>query len=414
MSVINQVKDIFPESCWPDVWLVGGAVRDILLNQPVQDIDLVAAIPPVQLETAGFRPISPASSSPIWFKYVPEIGKIEITVIDAPSHLKQDLRRRDFTINALAMDLNGRVVDPLQGQSDLASRQLRVCSELSLQDDPIRIFRAFRFAADGWNLHSETIQQLGSQLWEDALSTIAVERFSRELQKALARTQPEQFFGLMLQHNLGSSYLPELFRMSEVPAGPLQYHPEGDLFTHSLQVMQRVAAKSTDPLARFCGFFHDLGKLETDPSLYPKHHGHDEAGFKPAQLLCERLRLPTAWQKALAWTCRLHTKANNWEELRTTTKSRMAEQSAKAGIAEILPLVSSADKPDGSGMDGWETVLQVTAMTTAEMGIDLDAFQQMPVEHRAGYLLQRRVELLKIVMTPYPKSGKHPFSLQGT
>jgi tRNA nucleotidyltransferase (CCA-adding enzyme) len=368
----------------------------MLLDQPVQDIDLVAAIPPAQLQTVGFRPISPVSSTPIWFKYVPGIGKIEVTVIDALLHLEQDLRRRDFTINAMAMDLDCKVVDPLQGRADLSAKQLRVCSELSLQDDPIRIFRSFRFAADGWILHSDTLQQIDNHKWEQALGTIPIERFSRELQKSLAKQHPNRLFQLMIDHQIGSTYLPELFQMPQVPAGPPQYHPEGDLFIHSLQVMQRVAAKTSDPLARFCGFFHDLGKLSTAPECYPKHHGHDEAGFKPAQLLCERLRLPTAWEKALAWTCRLHTKANNWDELRTSTKIKLATQAAKAGIAEILPLVSSADKPDGSGMSGWETFLQVAAMTTTKLGIDPDAFQQMAVEHRAGYLLQRRVELLKL------------------
>lgn len=398
MSVINQIKTIFPESCWTDLWIVGGTVRDILLNQPVQDIDLVAAISAAKLEELGFRAVSPASSSPIWFKYLPEIGKIEITVIQEQSQLEHDLLRRDFTINALAMSLDGDVVDLNGGKADLAARQLRVCSESSLRDDPVRIFRAFRFAADGWDLHSETVQQLDSQTWEEALGAIPVERFSRELQKALARTQPEQFFSLMLQHRIGSSCLPELFMMPDVPAGPLQYHPEGDLFTHSMQVMQRVAVKTSNPLARFCGFFHDLGKLETDPSLYPKHHSHDEAGFRPAQLLCERLRLPSAWQKALSWTCRLHTKANNWYELRSSTRIKLAEQAAKAGIKEILPLVSSADKPDGSGMDGWDTVLRVVAMTTAELGIDLDAFQQMPVEYRAGCVLNKQIQLLRDIM----------------
>lgn len=395
MSVIHLVKAIFPESCWTYVWLVGGTVRDILLNQPVQDIDLVAAIPPAQLEMLGFRPIAPVSSSPIWFKYLPEIGKIEVTCISDPSQLEQDLCRRDFTINALAMDLDGKLIDPLAGANDLKIKALRPCSEMTFRDDPLRIFRAFRFEAYGWRMAVETEILFWTHDWYEAFLNTPIERFSQEMLKAFSSPNPSIFFDLMLEYNIGRRFLPEIFRMSEIPAGPLQYHPEVDLFTHSLQVMQRVAAKTADPLARFCGFFHDLGKLETEPSLYPKHHGHDEAGFKPAQLLCERLKFPASWQKALSWTCRLHTKANNWNELRTSTRIKLAEQAVKAGISEILPLVSSADKPDGSGMDGWEATLQVTAMTTAELGIDLDALQQMPVEHRAGYLLQRRVELLK-------------------
>ncbi len=391
MSVINRVKAILPESAWQDVWLVGGTVRYLLLEQPLQDIDLVAALAAADLEAAGFRPIAPVSSRPIWFRHIPELGNLEITVITRPSHLEHDLRRRDFTINALALDLDGRLIDPLNGQADLAAGQLRVCSGTALQDDPIRIFRAFRFAADGWNLHADTQQQLTSRQWEPACSAIPVERFSRELQRSLSKQLPNLLFQLMISYQVGRTYLPELFAMPQVPAGPLQYHPEGDLLTHSLQVMQRVAAKTDAPLPRFCGLFHDLGKLSTDPAHYPKHHGHDNAGFKPAQKLCERLRLPSAWHKALAWTCSLHTKANNWAELRTATKIRLAEQALKAGITEILPLVSSADKPDSSGMPGWETALQVAVMATAELGIDQATLLQMPVQHRADHILQTRI-----------------------
>jgi tRNA nucleotidyltransferase (CCA-adding enzyme) len=401
MSVIKHIKTLLPDTCWPDIWLVGGTVRDMLLGQPVQDIDLVAAIPPAQLEVLGFRPVSPASSTPIWFKYIPKIGKIEITVITEPQQLEQDLRRRDFAINAMAMDLSGRLIDLLGGQADLTDKQVRVCSDSSLQDDPIRIFRAFRFATDGWNLHASTLQQLCSRQWEQVFGSIPVERFSRELHKSLEKQYPNLLFQLMIKHQIGSTYLPELFQMPQVPAGPLQYHPEGDLLTHSLQVMQRVAVKTSDPLARFCGFFHDLGKLSTDPLFYPKHYGHDAAGFKPAQLLCDRLRLPSAWQKALAWNCRLHTKANNWSELRTSTKIKVATQAVKAGITEILPLVSSADKPDGSGMDGWETVLQVTAMTAVELGIDQESFSQMPIHKRAEHIHHKRIQMVReILKTP--------------
>lgn len=395
MSVISQVKPIFPESCWPNLWLVGGTVRDLLLGQPVQDIDLVAALSPDQLTSCGFRPVDPVSSAPIWFRHIPAIGKVEITRLAAADQLADDLVRRDFSVNALAMTLDGEVVDLFNGQDDLEHRSLRVCSSQSFHDDPIRIFRAFRFAADGWQILTETIQRISEAGWEERFATIPVERFSRELIKALEKPDPACFFTSMVSQQVGRAYLPELFRMQDVPAGPLQYHPEGDLLTHSLQVMQRVVARTDDPLARFCGLFHDLGKLSTDPALYPKHHGHDEAGFEPARQLCTRLRLPAAWQKALAWSCRLHTKANNWDELRSSTQIRLALNATKSGITEILPLVSAADKPDGSGMAGWETVLQVLAMTTEQLGIDQESFEQMPVHHRANHILHFRIGRLR-------------------
>lgn len=409
-TVINQVKALFPENLHQQIWLVGGTVRDLLLGQPVQDIDLVAALSGSQLEMAGFRPVCPVSSSPIWFKHKPGLGNVEVTVIDNPATMVQELKRRDFTINAMKMGLDGLLFDPLNGQADLADGQLRPCAEDSLYDDPIRVFRAFRFAADGWQLHHEAVQQLNSRQWEELFEDIPVERFSREMVKALARQKPELFFQLMVKYQTGTSYLPEIFKMGQVPAGPLQYHPEGDLFSHSIQVMQKVAAEITDPLARFCGLFHDLGKLCTKPELYPRHHGHDKAGFEPAKALCQRLKLPVAWGKALAWCCCLHTTANNWSELRPATKIRLAERASKAGISRILPLVSSADKPDSSTMTGWQVALQIAASSATELGIYSDFLQTIPFKQRPDYILQKQVELLKIKLQQHNLDFPHTTS----
>lgn len=408
MSVIRRIKELFPAIFWPDIWLVGGTVRDILLDQQVQDIDLVAAISSASLEEHEFRPVSPVSTTPIWFRHIPGMGNIEVTCIPEPSQLANDLSRRDFTVNALAMTLNGEVVDLFNGRHYLEQKLLRACSAQSFDDDPIRIFRAFRFASDGWRISPETERLICESAWDDRLTSIPVERFSREMVKALEKPDPDFFFTNMISMRVGTAYLPELFSMQKIPAGPLQYHPEGDLFTHSLQVMQRVAARTSDPLARFCGLFHDLGKLSTDPTLYPKHHGHDGAGFEPAYKLCQRLRLPAAWQKALAYTCLLHTKANNWDELRSSTRIRLALQAAKAGISEILPQVSSADKPDGSGMPGWETAQQTIAMTTAELGIDQEAFSQMPVHHRANHVLHQHIGQLRKLLQAEQREAVNP------
>lgn len=397
-QIINHVKSLFPSEQHQQIWLVGGTVRDLLLKQPVQDIDLVAALTVKQLVQAGFRSVRPVSSSPIWFKHEPGMSNIEITVIDSPARMVQELKRRDFTINAMTMGLDGTLFDPLNGQADLADGQLRPCCEDSLSDDPIRVFRAFRFAADGWQLTKQLEHQLSNSDWEESFSQIPVDRFSRELVKGLSGKQPELYFQLMVKHRIGRQYMPELFQMEQIPAGPLQYHPEGDLFTHSIQVLQRVAVQSNDPLARFCGFFHDLGKLSTDPEQYPKHHGHDEAGYEPALALCQRIRLPNSWGKALSWCCCLHTKANNWDELRPATKIRIAERASKAGISQILPLVSAADKPDGSTMTGWQVVLEIALKSASELGIDPANLQGITYQHRPGYILQHRVELVKMVL----------------
>ncbi|GAM08826.1 multifunctional CCA protein [Geobacter sp. OR-1] len=231
--------------------------------------------------------------------------------------------------------------------------------------------------------------------WEERLALIPIERFTREMEKALAGYNPVRFFSMMLEAGIGACYLPELFNMPKIPAGPLEHHPEGDLFSHSCQVLERVACRTDDPIARFCAFFHDLGKLATAPALYPKHHGHDEAGFDMAALFCDRLKLPGSWKKALAWTNRLHNNANKWEELRDSTRIRMAEQAIKGGISEILALVSAADRPRPAAMPGWETALKAARMSTEELGIPPLQLEMMAPENRGAFILQKRIEALR-------------------
>jgi tRNA nucleotidyltransferase (CCA-adding enzyme) len=226
-----------------------------------------------------------------------------------------------------------------------------------------------------------------------------VERFSSEMLKALSARTPERFFEQMIEFNVGALFLPELFRMADIPAGPLEHHPEGDLFTHSIQVMQRVAVQSGDPLTRFCALFHDLGKLATDPALYPKHHGHDDTGFEMAASFCKRLSLPVAYRKALAWVSRLHGKANKWDELRDATKIKMAQQAIKAGIVAVLPIVSAADKAGNTLMTGWGDVVKIAGLSTRELNIDQEKLEAMPIENRPPFIMQKRVDALRRSVT---------------
>ena len=392
---LQKLRQLFPASCHDSTFVVGGSVRDWHLGVSINDHDLVAAVPEELLASLGFRLVSGKSTVPVWFMHDTVIGTIELIRLDDLCQLDADLRRRDFTINAITLSLSGSLYDPLNGQQDLQQRQLRVCSDQSFADDPLRIIRGVRFAADGWQMVSETVQLIQQQDWAEQLACLPVERFSREMVKGLAGRQPERFFEQMIQYRLGTDWLPELFRMPDIPAGPLQHHPEGDLLTHCLQVLQRAAAVSPDPLTRFCAFFHDIGKISTNPALYPKHHGHDEAGFKPALSLCKRLCLPTEWGRALAWISRLHTNLNRWSELRHATRLRIAGQAHKAGISQVLPVVSAADKPGNRTPEQWLQALEVVAMNSAQLGIDQDQLEAMHVTHRPDFILQHRIRLLR-------------------
>jgi tRNA nucleotidyltransferase (CCA-adding enzyme) len=370
----------------------------MILERECKDLDLVAALTVDELFTLGFRLVEASSGADIYFHHHPDFGKIEITRIDSIDDLEDDLRRRDFTINAIAMTLEGARIDPLKGSDDLVTGLLRACSSETFINDPLRIFRAFRFECDGWRTTPETEGLIRQQDFSSCFSIMPIERFSNEMMKALEGNSPERFFERMIEFSVGAEFLPELFQMPAIPAGPLVHHPEGDLLTHSVQVLQRVTAESADPLARFCAFFHDLGKLATDPALYPKHHGHDDAGFEMADSFSNRLCLPASYRKALAWISRLHGKANKLEEMRDSTKIKMAEQAIKAGIVEILPLVAAADKPGNIPISGWDDAVRIAASSANELGVDIEKLETMPIDKRPAFIIQKKIKVFSEMM----------------
>lgn len=394
---LSTLRPLFPPELHARIFLVGGAVRDLLLGKESVDLDLVVALPEKELITRRFRKVEPKDAPPILLYHSPAIGKIEATCIAEIADLADDLRRRDFTANALALDLCGRLHDPLGGVDDLNARRLAPCSASCFSADPTRLFRAFRFAAAGWSLTPQTVALIEQADWNERLLRLPIERFSAEMIKAFAQANPAIFFSLMLQFNVGRPLLPELFSMPQIPAGPPEHHPEGDLFTHNCEVLAAMVAQSAEPLARFCAFFHDLGKLATDPTLYPKHHGHDDAGFEMAPPFCNRLALPAAWRKALAWSSRLHGPANRWQETRDSTRIRIAAGAIKGGIAEILPQLTAADWPEGPGMPDWPLALAAARLSSAQLGITAEQLERLAPAEKESLILQKRVEYLRRV-----------------
>ena len=394
-DAIAAIKALFPSEFHSRVFLVGGSVRDHLMGQPISDVDLVTDLPAGLLVELGFHHVQGKSTGPIYFKKHPQFGKLEVTVLERGQALEDDLQCRDFRCNGIAMTLDGTIVDPLGGLCDFNERLLAPCSADILEKDPLRIFRAFRFESHGWRMSPELRTLITERSWDDRLSTIPVERFSREMLKAMEGEQPDNFFSRMLELDVGRCYLPEIFQMRDVPAGPVKYHGEDTVFSHSRDALSRMAGLTYDPVARLAAFFHDLGKLATPPEMLPCHIDHDKVGETTAKEFCARLKLPTSYCRAVASVNALHLVAGRWHELKPSTKLKLACQSLKSGIAAWLPLIVSADRNADNPMPGWEIVCKAAAMSATELGIMPETLENVPPSGRQRLVWQFQMQKYK-------------------
>ena len=391
-NAIAAIKSLFPSEFHPRVFLVGGSVRDHILGHPICDVDLVTDLPVGQLVKLGFHHVQGKSTTPIYFKSHPQFGKLEVTVLDGGRALDDNLQHRDFRCNAIAMTLDGAIVDPLEGLSDINKKMLAPCSADALEKDPLRMFRAFRFESHGWRMSSELLTAITAHSWEDQLSTIPMERFTREMLRAMEGGQPDIYFSRMLELGVGHCYLPEIFMMQDVPAGPVKYHGEDTVFSHSRDALRRMATLTDAPVARLAAFFHDLGKLATPPEMLPRHIGHDKAGATTAKEVCTRLKLPMWYCRAVAAVNALHLVAGRWHELKPVTKLKLARQSLKSGIAAWLPLIVSADRNADNPMPGWELICHAASLSATELGIMPEVLENVSPSERQQLVWQFQMD----------------------
>ncbi|MBD3611408.1 MAG: multifunctional CCA addition/repair protein [Hydrogenovibrio crunogenus] len=288
-------------------YLVGGAVRDALLNIPVYDHDwvVVGATPQDMLEQ-GFSQVG--KDFPVFLhpktKEEYALARTERksgqgyhgfeVSFDPTVTLEDDLIRRDLTINAMAQDAEGQIVDPYGGQQDLADKVLRHVSE-AFAEDPLRVLRVARFAAKlsafGFTLAPETAALMKSMSASGELSALTPERVWQEVVKALNTQTPSVFFEVLDHVNALSILFPALDALKGVQQ-PEKHHPEGDAWVHTMMVLDASAALSNDVSVRFAALVHDLGKGLTPKALWPKHHGHEKAGVPLVAALCQQYRVP--------------------------------------------------------------------------------------------------------------------------
>ncbi len=286
-------------------FLVGGAVRDGLLGLGVQDRDwVVVGATPDQMADLGYLPVG--RDFPVFLhpqtKEEYALARTErkttqgyrgFAVHTAPDvTLEQDLARRDLTINAMAQDSDGNVVDPYGGQADLAAKVLRHVTD-AFREDPVRILRVARFAArfSDFSLAPETLTLMREMVATGEADHLVAERVWQELARGLMERQPSRMFEVLRACGALQRLLPEVDALWGVPQRA-DYHPEVDTGIHLMLVLDTAAQMDADLPVRFACLTHDLGKATTPTHVLPRHIGHEERSVPLLRTLCHRLRVP--------------------------------------------------------------------------------------------------------------------------
>ncbi len=358
-------------------YLVGGAVRDQLLNLPTKDRDwVVVGATPEQLLQQGYQPVG--KDFPVFLH--PEtheeyaLARTEKKVgagytgfdcyFGVDVSLEEDLSRRDLTINAMAMDEQGLLVDPYNGQQDLTKKQLRHVSDAFIED-PLRVLRVARFLARfgelGFQIAPETVSLMQSIAASGELQHLTPERVWLETEKALLEPQPWLYFQALRDGHCLQAIFPEVDLLFGVPQ-VAEHHPEIDTGIHLLLTLKAalplIAAKNLSAADRITVLFslvcHDLGKGLTPEHLLPKHHGHEELSEHLAKKLCKRLKTPSQVQRLAILVGGNHTHCHRALELKPSTVMRLFDRLDLFRRPETLTLFLTACEADARGRTGLE------------------------------------------------------------
>ncbi|MDO8207760.1 MAG: multifunctional CCA addition/repair protein [Gallionella sp.] len=347
-------------------YCVGGAVRDRLLGLAVKDHDwVVVGSTPEAMVAQGFQPVG--KDFPVFLHPVTHeeyaLARTErktargykgFAVYAAPDvTLEQDLLRRDFTVNAIAEDAKGNLIDPHGGINDLRAGILRHVSS-AFNEDPVRILRAARFAARfGFSIAPETLILMRDMVSNGEVDALVPERVWQELARGLMEANPSRFFTTLRSCGALGTIMPEVDALFGVPQ-VAQYHPEIDCGLHTLLVVDDAAQHGYPLEVRFAALTHDLGKATTPADILPRHIGHELRSVCLVKTLSERLRATGECRDLALLAARYHGDIHRALELRSDTIIKLFQSTdawrRPARFAQLLQACAS----DARGRHGCE------------------------------------------------------------
>lgn len=326
-----------------NTYLVGGAVRDAILNKPIKDEDycvtgltsekFLELFPETRIQGKSFEVFVLEGKEFALARKETKCGKghkefkietnEEITI-------EEDLKRRDITINSIAQDvLTKEIIDPFNGQEDLENRIIRATSP-KFSEDPLRVYRVARIAATlNFSVSKKTLNMM-NKLKEELL-TLSKERVFTEFKKALEADKPSIFFNVLRDAEVLDVHFKEIYDLIGA-IQPIKYHPEGDSYNHTMLALDNSAKITKDVKLRFCTLVHDLGKGRTPQEMYPHHYNHEQRGVAPLKNLCKTLGCPNEWQKSGLIAVLEHMKGGIFEKMTIAKKVAFIEKIDKSSL----------------------------------------------------------------------------------
>jgi len=351
------------------VYLVGGAVRDEQLGLPVKERDwCVVGATPDELLGQGYKQVG--KDFPVFLhpKTNEEYALARTERKTAAGYhgfafdtsadvtIEEDLSRRDFTVNALAKDSDGKIIDPFDGLKDISNRSIRHVSDAFIED-PVRILRAAKFAARfadlSFRIAPETRDLMRQMVANGEADALVPDRVWREAEAALAGPNPSLFFEALRSCGALRVVFPEVDALFGVPQ-PAKWHPEIDTGLHTMMVVAATEKLSSDIEVRFAALVHDLGKATTETARLPSHNGHEQRGCKLIKKMAERLPVPRACRDLALIVAEYHTHCHRAFELRDDTVVRVLEKTDAFRRPERFGQFLLACEADARGRLGFE------------------------------------------------------------
>ncbi len=338
-----------------NILLVGGAVRDTLLNRTITEKDyVVIGATREKMLALGFQQVG--KDFPVFLhpqthaEYA--LARTErkqgqgytgfVCYAEPDVTLEEDLLRRDLTVNAMAMASNGDIIDPYNGQRDLNNKILRHVSN-AFTEDPLRVLRVARFAARyhsyGFTIAPETMALMTKLSRSGELKALSAERIWKEIYRSLEESNPEVFFNVLYQCGALEELWPDLHKLWGVP-NPKLHHPEICSGIHTMMVLQQAVQLSSKTSVRFAALCHDLGKSLTPTDQWPSHKGHETSGLVLIENICQTLKVPNNHKSLALKVCQYHLHCHKAFELKASTILSMFDK---------LDIWRKADEFDSKG-----------------------------------------------------------------